>query len=291
MPTTAWPAGLQDEGQFGAAYVYSTFNYRHGHIHGLEFSADYDNGPFSAYFNAAYNRAMGKQVMTGAYNFDPDALAYVADHWIHLDHDQKFTSSGGVSYHFSDGTRLGADYLFGSGLRTDTDTVPNGGELPSYLQLNLSAGHDFDIDGHTLHAQLAVVNALDRSYQLRDGGGIGVFAPQWGRAAAPISPCSRISDRNSRRATRRATDTPAVPRQDDTGRSNRVALRASGAHEGQRPTGPDTLYRRPSSSATHSLLMRCRSSRRRHRTPAPGHSDGSTERPNSGSTHPAPRRR
>ncbi len=171
---------LQDEGQFGAAYVYSTFNYRHGHIHGLEFSADYDNGPFSAYFNAAYSRAMGKQVMTGTYNFDPDALAYAADHWIHLDHDQKFTSSGGVSYHFSDGTRLGADFLFGSGLRTDTDTVPNGGELPSYLQLNLSAGHDFDIDGHTLHAQLAVVNALDRSYQLRDGGGIGVFAPQWG---------------------------------------------------------------------------------------------------------------
>lgn len=171
---------LQDEGQFGAAYIYSTFNYRYGHIHGLEFSADYDNGPFSAYFNAAYSRAMGKQVMTGDYNFDADALAYVAEHWIHLDHDQKLTSSGGVSYRFAGSNRIGANYLFGSGLRTDTDSVPNGASLPSYFQLDLSASHDFDLGDHPLHAQLAVVNALDRSYQLRDGGGIGVFAPQWG---------------------------------------------------------------------------------------------------------------
>ncbi|SFR95653.1 Outer membrane receptor proteins, mostly Fe transport [Stenotrophomonas maltophilia] len=174
-------ARLQDEGQFGAAYLYSTFNYRRGHIRGLEFSADYSDGPFSAYFNAAYNKAIGTQVITGQYNLDPDALAYVSDHWIHLDHDQKLTSSGGVSYAFAGHNRIGANYVFGSGLRSDTESVPNGGELPSYLQVNLSAGHDFNADsGHPLHAQLALVNALDRSYQLRDGGGVGVFAPQWG---------------------------------------------------------------------------------------------------------------
>lgn len=172
---------LQDEGQFGAAYIYSTFNYRLGHIHGVEFSADYSHGPLSAYVNAAYNKAMGKQVITGQYNLDPEALAYVQNNWIHLDHDQKLTSSGGISYAFAGHNRLGADYVFGSGLRSDTDGVPNGGELPAYLQLNLSAAHDFNADsGHPLHAQLALVNALDRSYQLRDGGGIGVFAPQWG---------------------------------------------------------------------------------------------------------------
>ncbi|HEL7631475.1 TPA: TonB-dependent receptor [Stenotrophomonas maltophilia] len=174
-------ARLQDEGQFGAAYLYSTFNYRRGHIRGLEFSADYSDGPFSAYFNAACNKAIGTQVITGQYNLDPDALAYVADHWIHLDHDQKLTSSGGVSYAFAGHNRIGANYVFGSGLRSDTESVPNGGELPSYLQVNLSAGHDFNADsGHPLHAQLALINALDRSYQLRDGGGVGVFAPQWG---------------------------------------------------------------------------------------------------------------
>jgi outer membrane receptor protein involved in Fe transport len=87
-------ARLQDEGQFGAAYIYSTFNYRRGHIRGLEFSADYSNGPFSAYFNAALNKAIGTDVITSQYNLDPEALAYVANHWIHLDHDQKLTSSG-----------------------------------------------------------------------------------------------------------------------------------------------------------------------------------------------------
>ncbi|MFT4197246.1 MAG: TonB-dependent receptor [Pseudoxanthomonas sp.] len=171
---------LQDEGQFGAAYIYSTFNYRYGHIRGTEFSLDYNNGPFSAYLNAAYSKAMGKRVITGDYNFDADALAYVYSHWIYLDHDQKWTSSGGLSYSFAGSNRLSLDYLFGSGLRTDTDTVPNGASLPAYFQLNLGAAHDFDIEGHPLHVQLAVVNALDRSYQLRDGGGIGVFAPQWG---------------------------------------------------------------------------------------------------------------
>ncbi|PPU70171.1 TonB-dependent receptor [Xanthomonas pisi] len=171
---------LQDEGQFGAAYVYSTFNYRNGRIRGAEFSADYSNGPVTAYFNLAYSKAMGKQVMTSLYNFDPDALAYAQTNWIHLDHDQKLTSSGGINYAISDSSRVGANYLYGSGLRTDTDTVPNGGELPSYFQLNLSAGHDFALTTtHPLHAQLAVLNVLDRSYQLRDGGGIGVFAPQW----------------------------------------------------------------------------------------------------------------
>ncbi|MEA9579098.1 TonB-dependent receptor [Xanthomonas nasturtii] len=170
---------LQDEGQFGAAYVYSTFNYRNGRIRGAEFSADYSNGPVTAYFNLAYSKAMGKQVLTSLYNFDPDALAYAQNNWIHLDHDQKLTSSGGINYAISDSSRIGANYLYGSGLRTDTDTVPNGGELPSYFQLNLSAGHDFALTAHPLHAQLAVLNVLDRSYQLRDGGGIGVFAPQW----------------------------------------------------------------------------------------------------------------
>ncbi|WP_115527200.1 MULTISPECIES: TonB-dependent receptor [Xanthomonas] len=172
---------LQDEGQFGAAYVYSTFNYRSGRIRGAEFSADYSNGPVTAYFNLAYSKAMGKQVLTSLYNFDPDALAYAQNNWIHLDHDQKLTSSGGINYAISDSSRIGANYLYGSGLRTDTDTdtVPNGGELPSYFQLNLSAGHDFALTAHPLHAQLAVLNVLDRSYQLRDGGGIGVFAPQW----------------------------------------------------------------------------------------------------------------
>ncbi|SEW12494.1 TonB-dependent receptor [Luteibacter sp. 329MFSha] len=171
---------LQDEGQFGAALVYSTFNYDQGKVKGDELTVNYDGGALTAYFNFAYNRAVGKRIITGQYNFDPDDLAYIADHFIHLDHDQKYTSSGGISYAFADTTRIGADYLFGSGLRRD-GIVPNGATLPSYFQLNLSVAHDFNLtSAGTTHAQLALVNALDRTYEIRDGSGIGVGAPQFG---------------------------------------------------------------------------------------------------------------
>lgn len=171
---------LQDEGQFGAALVYSTFNYDQGKIKGNEFTVDYDNGPLTAYFNFAYNRAVGKRIITGQYNFSPDDLAYIDDHFIHLDHDQKYTSSGGISYAIDDATRVGADYLFGSGLRRD-GLVPNGDHMPAYFQLNMSVAHDFHLTpvGAT-HAQLALVNVLDRTYEIRDGSGIGVGAPQFG---------------------------------------------------------------------------------------------------------------
>ncbi len=171
---------LQDEGQFGAALVYSTFNYAKGRIKGVEFTANYNDGPFNAYFNLAASRAMGSQVITSQYNFSPDDLAYIADHYIFLDHDQAYSSSGGISYSFADATRIGADYLFGSGLRKD-GAVPNGASMPSYFQLNLSLSHDFNFQSTgKLHTQLALINALDRTYELRDGSGIGVGAPQFG---------------------------------------------------------------------------------------------------------------
>lgn len=171
---------LQDEGQFGSALVYSTFNYAAGRVKGLEFTANYEQGPLSAYFNASLGKAIGKRIITSQYNFAPDDLAWVNDHYIFLDHDQKLTSSGGINYALSERTRVGADYLFGSGLRKDGE-VPNGASLPAYFQLNLNVSHDFAFDGFgKLHTQLAVLNVLDRTYELRDGSGIGVGAPQFG---------------------------------------------------------------------------------------------------------------
>lgn len=172
---------LQDEGQFGAALIYSNFNYAQGRIRGAEFTLNYDNGPVSAYFNLAYSRAMGKRVMTGQYNFAPDELAYIENNWIHLDHDQKLSSSGGITYSFTEATRVGADYIFGSGLRKEAPGVPNGASLPYYFQLNLNVAHDFNVGSlGKVKTQLALINALDRTYELRDGTGVGVGAPQFG---------------------------------------------------------------------------------------------------------------
>ena len=171
---------LQDEGQFGSALVYSTFNYAEGRVKGVEFTANYERGPLSAYFNASLGKAIGKRIISSQYNFAPDDLAWVNQHWIFLDHDQKLTSSGGVSVALDDATRIGANYLYGSGLRKD-GAVPNGATLPAYFQLNLNIARDFAFEEFgQLHAQLALINALDRTYELRDGSGIGVGAPQFG---------------------------------------------------------------------------------------------------------------
>jgi len=171
---------LQDEGQFGTALIYSTFNYKYGKVRGNELTLTYKDGPWSGYFNFAFNRAMGKQVITSQYNFPPEQLAYIADNWIHLDHDQKYTSSGGLDYAITSNTKVGADYLFGTGLREDGLT-PNGVSLPDYFQLNLSVSHDFNFDSFgDLHTKLALINALDRVFELRSGTGVGVGAPQYG---------------------------------------------------------------------------------------------------------------
>lgn len=186
---TAWTIGfdsyyrkvdrLQDEGQFGAALIYSTFNYKSGRIHGNEFTLNYEQGPLSFYTNISFSRAMGQRVITGQYNFSPEDLAYIHDNFIHLDHDQKITSSGGINYAVTDTTKLGANYIFGTGLRKSGNT-PNGLSMPDYFQLNLSVSHDFNFASiGKLHTQLAVINAFDRTYELRDGTGIGVGAPQF----------------------------------------------------------------------------------------------------------------
>ena len=176
---------LLDEGQFGAALIYSPFNYDQGRIRGVEFTASYTNGNMNAYFNLASSRAMGKKVVTGQYNFDQDELDYIATHWVHLDHDQRLTGSGGISYDWN-GVLLGANFLYGSGLRAE---FANSAHLPQYWQVNLSAARDFDLPtlGKT-NVRLALINATDKTYQLRDGSGIGVGAPQWGpRASAYLA--------------------------------------------------------------------------------------------------------
>lgn len=168
---------LLDEGQFGQALIFSPFNYARGRAHGVEFTANYDRGGFSAYFNLAASRAEGKDVVTGQYNFDQDELDYIASHWVHLDHDQRLASSGGVSYDWN-GTRLGADYLYGSGLRRG---FANSEHLPANYSINLSAERKFDLPTlGKLDVRLAAINVTDRVYELRDGSGIGVGAPQYG---------------------------------------------------------------------------------------------------------------
>jgi outer membrane receptor protein involved in Fe transport len=168
---------LQDEGQFGSALIYSAFNYAEGRVRGIEFSSSYRHGNLSAYFNIARSQAMATHIVTGQYNFGADELSYIGNNWIHLDHDQKLAGSSGVSYRMGN-LNLSSDLLFGSGLRRG---FANTAHLPSYTQVNLSADEAFHTESvGKFDVRLSVINAFDKVYEMRDGTGVGVGAPQWG---------------------------------------------------------------------------------------------------------------
>jgi outer membrane receptor protein involved in Fe transport len=168
---------LVDEGQFGAPIILTPFNYRKGYAKGVEVSANYAHGPFTAYANLAISRAKGKDIISSQFNFDPGDLAYIHDHYIFLDHDQTYTASAGATYRIG-ATRFSTDLIYGSGLRRDGE-APNGAKLPGYAQVNLGLAHDFAVAGGiTLRAD--VTNLFDKTYQIRDGTGVGVGAPQFG---------------------------------------------------------------------------------------------------------------
>jgi hypothetical protein len=167
-----------DEGQFGAALIQSSFNYKRGRIYGGEFTTNYDHGPFSAYGNLAWGWARGTHWSSSQFLFSPEDYAFVKKHWIFLDHDQRITASAGASYTWND-WKASADMLYGSGLRrgfVNTKSVPDYGTVNLSLQRNLKIPQ---IPG-SFKIRFDIVNLFDEVYELRDGSGIGVHAPQFG---------------------------------------------------------------------------------------------------------------
>jgi outer membrane receptor protein involved in Fe transport len=170
---------LIDEGQFGAPIILTPFNYRTGRQYGAEFAASYNSGNLSAYFNAAYERDAGRNIVSSEFNFNPDDLDYIATHYIPLDHQQIISLSGGASYNW-DGTLFSTTFIYGSGLRAGGAT-PNGAHVPGYVSVNVGVSHTFDFpDWKSITARFDVINLADESYEIRSGTGIGVGAPQWG---------------------------------------------------------------------------------------------------------------
>lgn len=176
---------LIDEGQFGAPIILTPFNYQSGRIKGIELTFNYSAHGLSAYGNLAVQSAQGRGIESAQFSFAQDDLDYIASHYIHLDHEQRITASGGVSYAWGH-TRVSADMLLGTGLRADLalpdgSSIPNGAHLPTYTQVNVGASHVFHLgDAGTLTARLDVINVLDKVYEIRDGTGVGVGAPQYG---------------------------------------------------------------------------------------------------------------
>lgn len=168
---------LLDEGQFGSAVIFTPFNYAQGKAYGVELNVDYQDGNFNAYANLTRSAALGKNINSSQYAFDSDELDYVATRWIHLDHEQTLSASAGMSYRLRD-TTYSANALYGSGLRKD---FANTEHLPDYITMSVGAARTINTSYlGQLEGRLSISNVTDEVYQIRDGSGVGVGAPQFG---------------------------------------------------------------------------------------------------------------
>ncbi len=173
-----------DDGQFGQAVVLTQFNWVRGYSEGGEFKLNYTNGNFNAYGNFAYNisRAIGPE--SSQYLFGADEFAYLQTHWHFTDDMQRMTGSAGASYRFMDSTTISADMIYGSGLRAGElpDFAPNDQHTTPYAVVNTGISHDIHWSPVYKPATVRfdVTNLFDQIYELRNGSGIGVFAPQFG---------------------------------------------------------------------------------------------------------------
>jgi outer membrane receptor protein involved in Fe transport len=175
---------MLDDGQFGQAVVLTQFNYARGYSEGGEFKLKYRNGNFTAYGNFAYNITRAIDVVSNQYLFDAPTLAYLQNNYHYTDDMQRMTGSAGVSYRWRD-TTVTADMIYGSGLRAgdlSDGVVPNSLHTTPYAVINTGISHDFQwsSDHKPVTVRFDVVNLFDQIYELRDGSGIGVFAPQYG---------------------------------------------------------------------------------------------------------------
>jgi outer membrane receptor protein involved in Fe transport len=197
---------LIDDGQFGQAFVLTAFNYAQGENVGVELSTKYKNGPFQAYGNIAVARQIAINPISNQFLFDnatplPDLggltqFQYLQTHWVFTDHNQWVTASAGGTYQFCGrparpdewmsaadadacGIRLSADMIYGSGLR---DGDANISTVPQYTQFNVGLAREFlwPLDPKPMTVRFDVINLLDTVYFIRNGSGIGVFAPQYG---------------------------------------------------------------------------------------------------------------
>lgn len=166
-----------DEGQFGPALILTPYNYEQGKIYGVELTSNYKSDNLSGYANLARTESLAKNIISSQYLFDQATLDYAANNWVSVDHQQALSFSTGASYLWS-GTRYNGDLIFQSGLRNG---FANTTSLPSYTVLNLGASRKLNLGAlGASEVRIAMTNVLDRIYLVRDGSGIGVFAPQYG---------------------------------------------------------------------------------------------------------------
>jgi hypothetical protein len=171
---------LLDDGQFGAAYTLTAFNYEKAENWGVEWKARFTMNNFTAYGNFSWGRETANTIESNQSLFSAAKLDYASKEWVNTDHSQLLSSNAGLSYLFGDGTRASMNMYYGSRLRQG---FANTDHVPAYVTFNFGLQRQIWEHGlfdKPITGRFDIVNVFDRIYELRSGSGIGVFAPQFG---------------------------------------------------------------------------------------------------------------
>jgi outer membrane receptor protein involved in Fe transport len=175
---------LLDDGQFGSAVILDNFNYASGTVYGAELSSTYKQGPITAYGNYSYVQTWVRDIDSVENEFPNDLLTYLTTNHMQLDHQGRFTGSGGISYELLKNLRVYSDFLYGSGLRAG---FANKVELSPYCPVNVGLEYTWKVRAagiRQLKLRFDCLNILDEPYELRNGTGVGIAAPAYGARRA-----------------------------------------------------------------------------------------------------------
>ncbi|MGD1031679.1 MAG: TonB-dependent receptor [Opitutaceae bacterium] len=171
---------LMDDGQFGTAVILNNFNYTSGTVYGAEFGGAFKQGSLAAYANFSYVQTWARNFDSVENEFPTNEMAYLAANAIQLDHQGKYTASGGVSYVFLKDTQLHSDFLYGNGLRAGFANLE---KLPQYWTDNVGAEHVWHLHSKgikELRLRFDCINLFNEIVEIRNGSGIGIAAPAYG---------------------------------------------------------------------------------------------------------------
>ncbi len=170
---------LLDDGQFGQTMLVTQFNFARGYSEGIEGKFKYTQGDFTARGSLAFNITRAIDPVSNQYLYnDPAEYIFLLSHYHYTDDMQMWTGSAGASYRWN-GTLFSADMKYGSGL---PNGFANSGFNQPYFTANVGVAREVQTapSAKPLTVRFDVVNLFDRIYEIHDGSGIGVFAPQYG---------------------------------------------------------------------------------------------------------------
>jgi hypothetical protein len=132
------------------------------------------------YGNFSYVQTWARDIDSVENEFADNALVYIADNSIQLDHQGRYTGSGGVAYELLKDTKIHSDFLYGNGLRAGFANLV---KLPAYWTENVGVERVWRLSSNAfkeLRLRFDCINVFNTVYEIRNGTGVGIAAPAYG---------------------------------------------------------------------------------------------------------------